>query len=195
MTSHHRHGLIDQPGPDEELLRREAADIAVQAVTAIRESQTDRLAYGLEVPTWTGKRGAAGKPAVFGSERAARRVPSAEVIASLKRLRRTPTARAVLVHKSDIRLTEDVLSFFHAREGHATTGEVLDHFGTRVADSRKDVFKAILTLLCDLTKTQPAVWGLKQEHQSLTSVPVEATQHSPSASSSAAEEEEEIHWH
>ncbi|KAH0487285.1 MAG: hypothetical protein KVP17_002583 [Porospora cf. gigantea B] len=175
-------------------MRREAADIALQAVNAIRESQTDRLAYGLEIPTWTGRRGAAGKPAVFGSARPEKRVPSAEVLASLKRLRHSPTARAVLVHKSDIRLAEDVLSFFQAREGHATTGEVLDHFGTRVPDSRKDVFKAILTLLCDLTKTQPAVWGLKEEHQSLISAPVEARPDSPSASCSAAEEEE-MHWH
>ncbi|KAH0487283.1 MAG: hypothetical protein KVP17_002583 [Porospora cf. gigantea B] len=194
LESAYEHGLIDQPGPDQELMRREAADIALQAVNAIRESQTDRLAYGLEIPTWTGRRGAAGKPAVFGSARPEKRVPSAEVLASLKRLRHSPTARAVLVHKSDIRLAEDVLSFFQAREGHATTGEVLDHFGTRVPDSRKDVFKAILTLLCDLTKTQPAVWGLKEEHQSLISAPVEARPDSPSASCSAAEEEE-MHWH
>ncbi|PFH37769.1 SWI2/SNF2-containing protein RAD26 [Besnoitia besnoiti] len=65
---------LERPLLDASFVDRQSRDIARAAMRALRASQIERMSHGIEVPTWTGKRGRAGIPsAAWRAEAAAPR--------------------------------------------------------------------------------------------------------------------------
>ncbi|PHJ26124.1 swi2 snf2-containing protein rad26 [Cystoisospora suis] len=56
------HGNFEQPLLDPSIVDAQSRDIARAAMRALENSRQERMSHGIDVPTWTGKRGRAGLP-------------------------------------------------------------------------------------------------------------------------------------
>eukprot|EP01054_Gregarina_sp_Poly1_P008831 Gregarina_sp_Poly_1__8830@NODE_530_length_7661_cov_56_450619_g420_i0_p1_GENE_NODE_530_length_7661_cov_56_450619_g420_i0NODE_530_length_7661_cov_56_450619_g420_i0_p1_ORF_typecomplete_len1175_score215_24SNF2_N/PF00176_23/4_6e63Helicase_C/PF00271_31/2_1e03Helicase_C/PF00271_31/2_7e17ERCC3_RAD25_C/PF16203_5/1_2e09ResIII/PF04851_15/9e08HDA23/PF11496_8/7_9e05_NODE_530_length_7661_cov_56_450619_g420_i022995823 len=159
-----------------------ADDQTRSLVKAIESSRRNRLAFSMDIPTWTGKHGLAGKPvgdATQGTDKEAGKSIWSfdELEVRFKGLPEiwdfeqwTKSKRSV----GELRLIECVFGFFFQKrqeEWQATTGDILLSFAPLVkTEKQKNLLKKVLTRTCNTIKrtdNSPTLWQLKPRAQSV----------------------------
>lgn len=161
-----------------------------KVVETIRASARECASHHRSTPTWTGKLGFAGRPAEHNNDSTDRPESTSKEMASnaakidpavlyaLETFLRTRDKNKAVPGKAEKAMAELIFSVFYnpriaGSKSTLTTGQVLQHLGSKVSAAQKALFKDVLRRICDLSqssrKGEPATWSLRPLYNSFKS--------------------------
>lgn len=176
------HDAVIQAGQttqDADVIVYEAEKVAARAVQEVQRSGRERQRDNVNVPTWTGRSGAAGVPRPRLGSSSGSESRSAMLLKKLKGGHdgalptQADSPRVSTLEGAD--LMQEIITFLRQRAGVASTEAIIDHFDSRVSkeESGFPIFRAMLKKVAVLKKSvesaRPSQWVLRDKFRTAMS--------------------------
>ncbi|KAK2195652.1 bifunctional Helicase superfamily 1-2 [Babesia duncani] len=150
-------------------LNESSCKIADTAVQILKQSQKERGAFDISVPTWTGKNGRAGAPINIKRRLLAgdSKYESSCVMNHLKKIQNGNCDSKSIASKKKY-MSECIIKYFKEKKNYSSpTGDVIQYFAPLISDYENVAFKKALKQHCELIKVDhgPNYWILRPEFQ------------------------------
>ena len=147
------------------IVEEESTKIANEAIESLKRSRNDRNSIDINIPTWTGRSGAAGLSTPVPS--------SSEILEHLRSKAIIPKSNNIFGNevKTETALSEylilaqDLVHFLQSRGNEASSDDIVAKFRERVSGGKNSVFKKILKNVASGRKKSKIMWTLKKEFQ------------------------------